>query len=86
MGSPAKTLEAVLRGSSDANIAFEELRTLLLSLGFAERTKGGHHVFRKTGVQELINLQRDGNKAKSYQVRQVRHVILKYELGGGTRG
>ena len=33
-------------------------------------------------VVERINLQRDGSKAKAYQVRQVRNVILKYSLGG----
>ena len=39
-------------------------------------------MFRKEGVFEKINLQRDGNKAKTYQVRQVRAVLLKYKLGG----
>jgi hypothetical protein len=34
------------------------------------------------GIVEKINLQREGNKAKVYQVRQVRAVILKYKLGG----
>jgi hypothetical protein len=29
-----------------------------------------------------INLQRDDSKAKVYQVRQVRGIILKYKLGG----
>jgi hypothetical protein len=32
--------------------------------------------------QELINLQREGSKAKVYQVRQVRAVLLKYRLAG----
>ena len=40
-------------------------------------------LFRKTGVQEMINLQRDGAQAKPYQVKQVRAVILKARLGGG---
>jgi hypothetical protein len=39
-------------------------------------------MFRKDGVLEKINLQHEGNKAKVYQVRQVRTVLLKYELGG----
>ena len=30
---------------------------------------------------ELINLQREHNNAKPYQVRQVRQLILKYRLG-----
>jgi len=38
-------------------------------------------VFRMAGVEEKINLQRDGGKAKPYQVKQVRNVILKYKLG-----
>lgn len=45
------------------------------------RVKGSHHIFRKSGVEEKINLQKDGNKAKSYQVRQVRNIIIKYKLG-----
>jgi hypothetical protein len=39
-------------------------------------------MFRKEGVVEKVNLQREGNKAKVYQVRQVRAVLLKYKLGG----
>ena len=77
-----KLLFQILRGTSDANIEFNELRHLLTDLGFEERIRGSHHMFRRTGVIEKINLQRDGNKAKVYQVRQVRAVILKYKLGG----
>ena len=77
-----KVLEGVLRGRSDANIAFRDLRQLLLRLGFGERTSGGHHMFRRAGIRELINLQRDGNKAKPYQVRQVRRIILEHKLSG----
>ncbi len=38
-------------------------------------------MFRKTGVSEKINLQRQGAKAKPYQVKQVREVIRKNRLG-----
>ncbi len=81
MGKQEKLLRKVLEGRSDANIAFKDLHSLLLHLGFEERTKGSHHIFRKEGVEEKINLQRDDNKAKPYQVRQVRNVILRYGLG-----
>ena len=64
-------MEAVLRGSSDANIRFEDLRGLLLRLNFEERTKGSHHMFRRAGIIDRVNLQRDGAKAKPYQVKQV---------------
>ncbi len=77
-----KLLLRILRGVSDANIRFEDLRALLLHLGFEERIKSSHHIFRKAGIDERINLQREGSKAKVYQVRQVRALILKYKLGG----
>ena len=82
VGRDEKLLLRILHGMSDANIGFEELRTLLAALGFEERIRGSHHVFRREGVMELLNLQRDGSKAKSYQVRQVRALILKYRLAG----
>jgi len=75
-----RLLLQILRGSSDANIPFDELRGLLLRFGFEERVRGGHHIFRKQGIEERINLQRDGSKAKPYQVRQVRAVIVKHKL------
>ncbi len=77
-----KLLLKILKGRSDANITFEDLRKLLLKLGFEERKRGSHYIFRKEGVEEKINIQRDDSKAKVYQVRQVRTVILKYKLGG----
>lgn len=82
MGKYDKLLETILRGTSDANIAFDDLRQLLRHLGFEERIRGSHHTFRKQGMAEKINLQRDNAKAKVYQVRQVRTIILKYQLGG----
>lgn len=75
-----KTLGQVLDGRSDANIRFEDLRTLLLALGFVERTRGSHHMFGKPGVEQQINLQRDGAKAKPYQVKQVREVLIRYNI------
>lgn len=76
-----KLLLQILRGTSDANIRFDARCDLLAQFGFEERTKGSHHVFRKAGIDERINLQRDGASAKAYQVRQVRAVILKYGMG-----
>ncbi len=82
MGKHEKLLLKILSGTSDANIHFEDLCDLLKNLGFEERIRGSHHIFRKEGVVEKINLQRDKDKAKPYQVKQVRNVILKYKLGG----
>jgi predicted RNA binding protein YcfA (HicA-like mRNA interferase family) len=77
----SKTLLRVLSGASDATIRFDELLQLLLNLGFDMRVRGSHHIFRKAGIEEKINLQREGSEAKPYQVRQVRNVLLKYHLG-----
>lgn len=59
-----KLLSRVLRGTSDANIAFEDLRHLLKRLGFAERIRGDHYIFTKEGVEEILNLQPKGSQAK----------------------
>lgn len=80
MGRHDKLLAQLLGGRADANVGFEAMCALLRRLGFQERTRGSHHVFRRTGVEELINLQRDGDKAKVYQVRQVRAVLVRYGL------
>lgn len=80
MTSPKKTLAKVLRGASDANIPFGDLRTLLLALGFEERVKGSHHIFTLEGHEAALNLQPDGSKAKAYQVRQVRRIIIEHRL------
>lgn len=77
-----KVLGKVLSGVSDANISFSDLRHLLDDLGFQERIRGDHHIFTKNGITEIINIQPNGAKAKPYQVKQVRDLILKYRLGG----
>ena len=81
MSKYGKLLQQVLRATSDANIPFDDLCQLLIRVGFQERITGSHHVFRKEEVRERINLQREGSKAKAYQVCQVREVFAAYELG-----
>lgn len=77
-----KILERVLRGTSDANIRFDDLRNLLKTLGFGERIRGDHYIFTKDGIVEILNLQPRGSSAKPYQVKQVRELIVRYQLGG----
>ena len=77
-----KLLSQILGGRSDANVNFNELLSLLRSLGFSERIRGSHHIFAREDVQEIVNLQPKGAKAKAYQVKQVRQVLVKYRLGG----
>lgn len=78
--SAEKTLDKILCGDSDTNIRFEELCHLLQAKGFRMRVNGSHHIFTMSGVMERINLQREGSKAKPYQVRQVRKILANYKL------
>lgn len=76
-----KLIRQILSGRSDSNISFEPLCHMLCSLGFDERIRGDHHIFGKTGVAEIINLQPlPSGKAKAYQVKQVRNLIVRYKL------
>ena len=81
--SRGKLLVRLLSGSSDQNIPFEELVTLLTYLGFSVRVAGSHHIFSRTGVVEILNLQpRHDGTAKPYQIRQVRQMLTRYGIAG----
>ena len=77
-----KILFQVLSGSSDQNIHFDDLCALLKVLEFDLRIKGSHHIFTRNGIPEILNLQVKQNKAKPYQVKQVREVITRHRLAG----
>lgn len=81
MGKHSKLREKILAGSADQNIDFSVLCQLLIRLGFGERVKGDHHIFSRGDIDEIINLQPKGSKAKSYQVKQIRTLLVKYRLG-----
>ena len=82
MSQYEKLLLSILSGTQDRNTFFADLQTVLDRLGFQCRIRGDHFIYTKDGVEEIINLQPVGNKAKPYQVKQVRNIILKYQLGG----
>lgn len=81
MGKYEKLLQKILVGTSDNNINFSELRRLLNKLGFEERIRGDHYIFTKDNAEEIINIQPKDSKAKGYQVKQIRNLIVKYVLG-----
>lgn len=70
-----KLLQKLLSGVSDKNIDFVDLVKLLISLDLVVRIKGSHHIFTNPKVEEI-----EGSKAKAYQVKQVREIIIKYKL------
>ena len=82
MSQYEKLLLSILSGTRDKGILFSDLRAVLDRLGFQCRIKGDHFIYTRDGVEEIINIQPISNKAKPYQVKQVRNVILKYQLGG----
>ena len=80
MGENEKLYEHIMLRRSDSNVPFAGLCALLKRLGFEERIRGDHHIFTMSGVEEILNLQPRSGKGKPYQVKQVRGVILKYNL------
>ena len=80
MGKYEKLLQKILAGASDNNIRFADLRSLLLRLGFEEKVRGSHHIFSFADTRTIINLQPVDNKAKGYQVKQVRAFLLNNNI------
>ena len=73
--------DAVKSGLSDNNIDFNDFRNLIVDLGFVFRNQeGSHRIYKHSGIREKMNIQPDGNKAKGYQVRQLRTIIRKHNL------
>jgi len=75
-----KLLLKLLSGNADNNFDFKDLISLLNKFDFILRVKGSHHIFYKEGIDEILNLQAQNSKAKPYQVKQVREVLIKYKL------
>jgi len=74
-----KLLKMALAGSK--NIRFRDMVALVEAFGFRlARTSGGHHIFERPGVRELVNLQNRKGKAKPYQVRQFLEIVEQYNL------
>ena len=84
MSQYEKLLLSILSGTRDKNLLFSDLRAVLERLGFQCRIKGDHFIYTKVDIEEIINIQPMGNMAKPYQVKQVREIILKYQLGGSV--
>jgi predicted RNA binding protein YcfA (HicA-like mRNA interferase family) len=80
MATLEKLFYSIMSGTQDRNIKFADLQKILEVLGFQCRIKGDHFIYWRDGIDEIINIQPDGNKAKPYQVKQIRNIILKYGL------
>jgi len=68
------------------NVRFEKLCTIAEAFGFRFRGGvGSHRIYVREGVEEILNFQNVGGKAKPYQVRQLIKIIEKYSLLGGEK-
>lgn len=76
-----KTYNDVISGKSDNNIRFTEFRNLIIDLGVDFKNQNGSHmVYYHKGINERMTVQNAGSKAKGYQVRQLRNIIVKHGL------
>ena len=80
MSKHEKLYQHIITRRSDANVQFDALCMLLKKLGFIERIKGDHHIFTREDIEEILNIQPKEGKGKPYQVKQVRDIILKYQI------
>ena len=80
MSRTEKLFAKLFDGRHDANFSFDDLCSLLTKLGYtARRAKGSHMVFQRGS--SFLNLQSAaGDKAKAYQVRQVRQELQNLNL------
>ncbi|WP_210515712.1 type II toxin-antitoxin system HicA family toxin [Hymenobacter terricola] len=86
MSQRRKFLAQLLNSTSSANLDFTALVNLLVFLGFELRIRGSHHIFTHSEVEEIINLQpATGNTVKPYQAKQVRELIIHYDLASHFR-
>ena len=62
-------------------LRFSELVSLIEACGFTRRRiVGDHFVHGRDDVQEIINIQPEGGRAKAYRVRQFVKLIGRYGL------
>ena len=81
MSKAEKLAARILSGRSDKNFAFGDLCYVLERAGFQLRSgRGSHRIYYKDEVVEIVNIQPRNGKAKPYQVKQVRELILKYKI------
>ncbi len=76
-----KVYNDVMSGNCDHNIRFADFENLILDLGFSFKgQKGSHMAFYHSNINERMTIQDDKSKAKGYQVRQLRQIIIKHNL------
>jgi len=74
-----KILQKILGGSK--NIRFADMVSLVEGFSFTRsRTDGSHHIFSRSDIPEIVNLQDVKGQAKPYQMRQFLKLVEKHNL------
>ena len=78
--------EALKELESGTNVKFKDLLKICEEFFEGPRTNGSHHIFKMPWQgNPRINIQKDGPKAKKYQVIQVREALEKLKgLSGAS--
>jgi hypothetical protein len=73
--------QALKQLETETHVKFNDLLKICEEFFEGPRVNGSHHIF-KTPWQgnPRINIQKDGPKAKKYQVRQVREALEKLKI------
>ena len=70
-----------MSGKSDNNIKYTDFQKLVIDLGFRfMRQRGSHTIYFHNEIKEFMNIQKDGSKAKGYQVEHLRNIITNHKL------
>jgi predicted RNA binding protein YcfA (HicA-like mRNA interferase family) len=70
--------------NSPQSLRFSEVLKLAKAFGFQlDRISGSHHILRRAGIPELVNVQNVGGMAKPYQVRQLLKLVERHNLSLG---
>ncbi|MDZ7795489.1 MAG: type II toxin-antitoxin system HicA family toxin [Spirochaetia bacterium] len=75
--NPEKVLRLIVQGRK--GIRFSDFIRLIEAFGFTlDRESGSHHIFKREGIEEMVNIQNYKGEAKPYQVRQFLEIVEKY--------
>ncbi len=75
-----KAQEAMARLSNKKGVKFNELLKICMHFFPHYHVHGDHHIFKTPWEgPPWVNIQRQGNMAKAYQVTDVRHALEKLE-------
>jgi hypothetical protein len=79
--NPEKTRSALRDPNRDYGHRFADVIHFLRQSGWKMRIKGDHHIFTRSGIPILLNLQPEkSGKAKAYQIAQVREALKRFSL------